>query len=154
MKATSKATEPVVSITRDYDAPRELVFAAWSDPAHLNRWFAPNGCTVECQLDFRVGGAIKTLIRHPQFGACECQGAYLEIVKPERIVYSLLSPEHCLKDGWPSETIVTVTLTEARGKTTLTLQQTVPLELAKRTGAYPSWLEMLDRLVAELKLMA
>ena len=51
---------------------------------------------------------------------------------------------------WPKETIVKVTLSEHQGRTRLTLHQTVSESLAKRTGAYPSWLDMLERLGALL----
>lgn len=53
---------------------------------------------------------------------------------------------------WPAETVVTVTFTEQHGKTSLTLHQTVDKSLAKRTGAYPSWLNMLDNLANLLAL--
>lgn len=153
------AESPVaeVLIRREFGAPRRLVFEAWSDPAHLAAWFAPRGCTLEIRaLDFREGGRFHTCIRNPDFGDCWCIGTYLEVVRPEKIVFTMATAD---EDGtiiepaaaghdvqWPRETIVTVTFAEQQGKTLLTLHQTVSEALARKTGAYPSWLEMLDRL--------
>ena len=148
-----------VEITRVFDAPRELVFRAWTTAELLTRWHAPQGCTLQVlSLDFRPGGELLTCISNPSFGDCRCKGIYLEIIEPERIVYrSMLvdangSPVDSVAVGhdpeWPAETIVTVTFTDEGGKTRLTLRQNVSEALAKRTGAHPSWLQMLDRLAA------
>ena len=150
-----------VLITREFDAPRELVFQAWTDPAHLARWYAPNGCSIEFRkIDVRPGGEFHSCIRSPEGHECWCKGVYREVVVPERIVCTLvISDEHGnsvgpvdvgMDPGWPRETVLTVTLAEHQGGTRLTLRQTVLESLAKRTGAYPSWIEMLDRLAEEL----
>jgi uncharacterized protein YndB with AHSA1/START domain len=150
-----------VVITRDFDAPRELVFKAWSDPEHLMRWFAPKGCTTHfSKMDFRQGGVFHSCIRNPRVHDCWCKGVYREIVVPERIVYTLaVSDENGnlvepvdvgMDQDWPRETIVTVTFAEHEGRTKLTLHQTVLESVAKRTGAHPSWIEMLDRLAEDL----
>lgn len=160
-KAAPGATGREVLITRVFDAPRELVFQAWTDPGHLRRWFAPHGCTVEFPaLDLRPGGEFRSCLRTPDGQDCWCKGTYLEIVPPERISYSIaMADEHgnlvdsvdAGKDSdWPRETIVTVTFAEHGNRTELTLHQTVSEEVAKRTGAYPSWLQMLDRLAEDL----
>ena len=150
-----------VLITRVFDAPRELVFKAWTDPEHLVRWYAPRGCTIYFrELDIRPGGAFHSSIRTPDGHDCWCKGVYREIVAPERIVYTLavadaegnlVGPTDVGMDpDWPRETILTVTFAEHQGKTELTLHQTVAESLAKRTGAHPSWIEMLDRLAEML----
>jgi uncharacterized protein YndB with AHSA1/START domain len=150
-----------VLIARVFDAPRELVFQAWTDAEHLARWHAPQGCTIQFRkFDFRPGGEFISYLRTPTNYECLCKGVYREIVAPERIVYSIA---FCDDDGnfvepaakgmnpdWPRETVVTVTFTEHEGKTTLTLHQSVSESLAKRTGAHPSWIQMLDRLEDEL----
>ena len=154
------ATDRFVSITRVYDAPRELVFKAWTEPERLVRWYAPRGCTtLDCRVDLRVGGAFHYGIRNPEFGDCRCRGVYLEIVEPERIVFELgfdeeaggpAVPPHIEAEAdWPRKTVVTVEFAERDGKTVLTLHQTVRESIARRTGALPSWYQMLDRL-AEL----
>jgi uncharacterized protein YndB with AHSA1/START domain len=151
----------MVFLTREYDAPREMVFRAWTDPEQLKQWHAPRGCTIEYRtLDLREGGEFHSCIRTPDGHDCWCKGVYREIVENERIVYSmavadanghLVTPSDAGMDrDWPAETIVTVTFAEVGGKTRLTLQQTVSESLAKRTGAHPSWLQMFDRLEEEL----
>jgi len=150
-----------VSITRVFDAPRELVFQAWTDPAMLARWFAPHGCSIEfAQAEPRPGGRFHSCIRTPDGQECWCKGDYLEVTPPERLIFTMivsnaqgesLSPLEAGMDAdWPQETRLTVTFVEQDGRTTLTLQQTVSEALAKRTGAHPSWLQMLDRLAESL----
>lgn len=159
--STSKSTEEEVHITRIFDAPRELVFNAWADPRQLEHWFAPRGCTIEINaFDFRPGGSFQTSLRTPESYTCLCGGRYLEIVAPERIVYTLffsdrngnlVEPADAGADkDWPRETIVRVTFEEIEKGTLLTLHQTVSESVARRTGAYPSWLDMLDRLDEQL----
>ena len=158
---TIAATDKQVVITRVFDAPRELVFRAWANPDHLMRWFAPRGCTLHIsKMDFRPGGSLLTCISNPKFGDCWCKSVYHEIIVPERIVCTMaiidaegnsIEPAAVGHDPeWPRETTLTVTFAEDHGKTKLTLNQTVSESLAKRTGAYPSWIQMLDRLAEEL----
>jgi uncharacterized protein YndB with AHSA1/START domain len=135
MPARSADDARTVRIERMLDAPRELVFDAWTRPEQLLQWYAPRGCT---------------------FGDCWCVGIYREVVRPERIVYTLatadsagnqIEPAQAGHDPrWPRETLVIVTLAEVRGRTRLTLEQNALESLAKETGAHPSWLQMLDRL--------
>lgn len=150
-----------VFISRIIGAPRELVFQAWTDPEHLKRWFAPRGCTIHFSaIDVREGGEFLSCIKNPRFKDCWCKGTYLEIIPPEKIVYNLavsdeqgnlITPEEAGMDPeWPGETTVTVTFTELQGKTKLTLHQTVSETVAKRTGAHPSWIQMLDILEEHL----
>jgi uncharacterized protein YndB with AHSA1/START domain len=149
-------------IERVFDAPRELVFEAWTTPELLLAWFAPRGCTIRfASIDVRPGGRFHSCIHNPAFGECWCVGEYLEVVRPQRIVYSSALAD---RDGnridaaqaghhadWPRETIVRVTFEEEGGRTRLQLRQNASLALAKQTGAYPSWLEMLDALERELR---
>jgi uncharacterized protein YndB with AHSA1/START domain len=156
-------SEPEVLITRVFAAPRELVFQAWTDPEHLMHWYAPRGCAIHFRtLDLRPGGRFHSCIRTPDGHDCWCTGVYREIAAPERIVYTLAladengnpaAADQAGKDpDWPQETVVTVTFTALGDKTTeLILHQTVSEALAKRTGAHPSWLDMLDRLAEELE---
>jgi uncharacterized protein YndB with AHSA1/START domain len=146
-----------ILIERVFDAPRDLVFEAWTNPKYLVAWFAPRGCTIEfARIDVRPGGRFHSRIHNPAFGDCWCVGEYLEIVRPERIVYSIAIADRegrridAARAGhhpdWPAETIVSVTLEDGHGRTRLTLRQNASLALAKQTGAYPSWLQMLDGL--------
>jgi len=150
-----------IRIERVFAAPRALVFDAWTKPELLLQWYAPHGCTIHyAAIDVRPGGRFHSCIHNPSFGDCWCVGVYREIVRPERIVYTLatadsegneIEPAQAGHDPrWPRETLVIVTLEEVRGGTKLTLDQNVNEALAKHTGAHPSWLQMLDRLQALL----
>ena len=147
-----------VLITRIINAPRELVYNAWTKPEHLMQWYAPTGCTIRfALLDIKQGGKYLSCITIPDGKECWCVGEYLEIIPNEKIVQTM-----AVSDGkgkrisaidagmdmdWPDETVVTVTFEDtADGKTKLTLHQTVNEDLAKRTGAHPSWLIMFDRM--------
>jgi uncharacterized protein YndB with AHSA1/START domain len=152
----SSAPDRTVVISRVFDAPRELVFEAWTKPEYLLRWFAPHGCSFHIErIDVRPGGGFHSCIRDGSF-ECWCVGVYEEIVRPERLVYTLaiadrdgnkVAPATVGHDArWPPETRLDVTFEELDGKTRLTLRQNVLESLAKQTGAYPSWLEMLERL--------
>jgi len=155
------AAEPMVHITRWFEAPRDRVFAAWADRASLERWYAPKGCQVRFErFEFKTGGAFHSCIVIPGGHKCWCVGEFEEVTAPERIVYTMAvsnaegerlnASDVGMDPSWPAETRLTVTFQEVNGRTLLTLDQTVSEELAKRTGAHPSWLQMLDNLAGEL----
>jgi uncharacterized protein YndB with AHSA1/START domain len=167
MAGQTKVVERVLPsdlvITRTFDATREQVFDMWTNRERLEHWYAPSGCTISFpKLDVRQGGQFHSCIRTPDGHDCWCVGVYQDIVWPERLVFTLASadalgnrvaPEDAgMHPDWPAEMIVTVTFTEQNGKTVMTLHQTVPEALAKATGAYPSWISMLDRLETEIAL--
>lgn len=154
-------SESPVRIEEAFDAPRERVFDAWVRPDLLTQWYAPRGCTLHIEhIDVRTGGRYHMCVRNPEFGDCWTIGTYIEVTRPERLVFTAViadavgSPATPGSQGhdptWPSETVVRVTFTERGGRTVVTLEQDVPEALAKRTGAYPSWLEMLNRLSRHL----
>jgi uncharacterized protein YndB with AHSA1/START domain len=147
-----------IRIERVFDAPRELVFEAWTRAEYLGRWFAPHGCTIRfLELDVRPGGRFHSCTQSSTF-ECWCVGVYREVVRPERLVYTLSTADSAGNEiepaaaghdpRWPRTAIVTVTFADVRGSTLVTLEHNVSETLAKHTGAYPSWLEMLDRLAA------
>jgi uncharacterized protein YndB with AHSA1/START domain len=155
--ASARDAQPLLSIEQTFAADRERVFDAWIRPDLLEQWFAPTGCTLRiARHDVRPGGSFHWCIRHPEFGDCWSIGTYLEVVRPERLKYtwtiadatgSPVSPEsQGHEPSWPRDTMVTVTFTERAGQTHVALEQTVSESLARRTGAYPSWLQMFDRL--------
>ena len=159
---TTLAPERQVLITRVIRAPRERVFAAWTEGEALARWYAPHGCRVEFRyLDARTGGRYHSCIHTPDGHACWCVGEYLAVEAPSRIVQTMavgnaqgemISPQEAGMDPeWPAVTELTVTFEEHPEGTLLTLRQTVGEALAMKTGAHPSWLQMLDRLEELLK---
>src|SRR5688500_9659115 len=150
-----------VLITREYNAPRELVFEAWTDPKHLEHWYAPEGCAIMIsKFDFRSGGEFLHCIHNEMVKDCWCLGTFLEITEPEKIVYELIiadkdgKPANAVAVGmdpeWPARTTVTVFFEAIGNKTRITLHHAVSSPLAKKTGAYPSWLSMLNKLEMRL----
>lgn len=146
-----------VLISRMLDAPRELVFRAWTQPEMLQNWYAPHGCTLELFLmDVRPGGRFHHCIHHPKHGACWIAGTFLKVTPPECLIYShtfsdetgrRLTPVQAGREpDWPEEVVTTVTFDDLGKRTKITIHQTVSEAFAKRTGAHPSWLQMLDRL--------
>jgi uncharacterized protein YndB with AHSA1/START domain len=162
--AGKKFDTPFVRIQQTFDAPRDLVFDAWVQRDLLEQWFAPDGCTLHIAcLDVREGGGYHWCVRNPSLGECWTIGSYLEVVRPERLVFTATiadadgTPRTPASQGhdpaWPQDTTVRVTFTERRGQTVVTLEQNVSESLAKRTGAHPSWLQMLDRLRRQLEVV-
>jgi len=104
-----------ILMTRVFEAPRALVFQAHSEPEHVRQWWGPRGATViHCELDFRVGGRWRFVLRN-QHGAEEAfRGEFREIIVPERITWTF---EY---EGLPGHiSVETMYFTEANGKTTL-----------------------------------
>lgn len=146
-----------VFITYTFDAPRELVFEAWTDPEQLNNWYAPDGCTIEFRsIDVKEGGTFHFCIHDPVHGECWIKGVYKEILFPEKLVFSMIltneegisvnAVEAGKNEGWPNETVTTVIFTSIGNQTQLSLHQTVLEEEAKKTGAYQSWIKMFNKL--------
>lgn len=146
-----------VFIEETFNASVERVFDAWTDPEKLMKWFAPNGCTVSFKkLEAKPGGVFHSCISNSDYGDCWCIGEYKEVIPNKKLVFSmnnadengnLIDPKSIGMDkDWPGITLVTVTFEDSNGKTKLTLHQTVDMDLAKKTGAYPSWLQMLDNM--------
>ena len=149
-----------IVITRVFDAPRELVFRAFTDAEHLKRWFSPKTFTTAfAEADARPGGIFRYCMRAPdgkEFWGC---GAYRELVEPERIVYvdSFTDPDGNVVDATyygmgadhPVESLVTITFEEQDGGTKVTLRHALGIHVPERTGAIQGWTEMLEKL-AEL----
>ena len=133
-----------VRIERVFDAPRDLVWRAWTEPEQFMRWYGPTGMTTyRCDFDLRVGGRRDIGMRSPDGQEYGTTGVYLEVEPPERFV-ATESPEGA--DGSP-ETIVTVTLEAlADGRTKLTLTQAGLPSEEWAAGAGRGWNQALDKL--------
>jgi len=106
-------TDREVVLTRAFDAPRTLVFEALTTPKLLARWYGPVDWTLDvCDIDLRVGGAWRFVVKRPDGKAIGQRGVYREIVADERLVYS-----ESWEDWDAGETLVTTTLTERNGIT-------------------------------------
>ena len=115
---TAKVTLPTddqILITREFDAPRELVYTAWTTPELVRRWWHANrGEMTTCEIDLRVGGGWRYAMVTPDGFEVGFHGEYREIVPNERLV----STE--VYEGMPDgEAVDTLTLTEVDGRTTV-----------------------------------
>ena len=141
-------------ITRLIDAPRALVFQAWTDPQHLARWWGPKGFTNPiCELDLRPGGALHIVMRAPDGTDYPMTGVFREIVPPERLAFAFNAIDaqgNILLDG-----LTTVSFAEQDGKTRLTLQTravaVVGYAAAYLEGMEAGWAQSLERLEALVK---
>ena len=144
--AATQVAQHELLITRIFDAPRELVFQAWTKPEHQARWMGPKDFTVpSCKMDFRIGGAYRTCIISPDGSEYWMRGIYREIVEPERIVFTFSWEEEGERG---METLVTLIFTEHEGKTKLKFRQTPFQSIAERDSHSEGWNECFDRLAA------
>jgi uncharacterized protein YndB with AHSA1/START domain len=142
MDAVTAERELVV--TRLFDAPRPLVFKAWTQPEHAARWWGPQGfTTISCEMDVRPGGAWRRRMRSPDGIEHRKRGVYREIVEPERLVFTYASEE--LDGTVGPETLVTVTFAERGGKTRLTLRQAGFETATECTSHRGGWTSSLER---------
>jgi uncharacterized protein YndB with AHSA1/START domain len=146
--SSGAATEPaerVLVVKRTFDAPRDLVFRAWTDPQHLVHWFGPRGFTLpSCTLDLRPNGAWRSCMLSPEGREHWVRGIFREIVEPERLVFTWA---HENADGTPGhETLVMVTFDEQGGRTKLTLRQAVFESVEERDSHRGGWTSSLERL--------
>ncbi len=142
-----------LTLTRIVDAPRELVFAAFTDPAQLAQWWGPHGFTNPvCEIDPRVGGKLRIDMRGP-VGTIhdiiyKLTGTIREITPPERLVFTVALHE---ADGSIRlENLTSISLTEHAGTTTITLHVNVIHATAAAeqnlAGMETGWGQSLDRL--------
>ena len=119
-KSTLEVTFPSdreIAMTRVFDAPRKAVFDALTKPELLTRWFGPQGWSLTaCDVDLRVGGAWRFVMRRTDGTDFVMHGVYREIAAPERLVYT----ESYDGDDFFGELLVTVDLVEEGDRTTLT----------------------------------
>ncbi|WP_164735253.1 SRPBCC family protein [Pseudoflavitalea rhizosphaerae] len=148
------AKENELEIVRILDAPRELVYRLWTTAEHLEKWNAPQGCSIHySKIDVRPGGEFLSVVKNPAYPDCWVKGVYLELQSPERIAYTMEMsdeqgninlPQYQNAD-WPASTIVTLRFEELpENRTRLTLRQSVSEAAAMRKGAYQGWLSSFD----------
>ena len=149
---TAPYGERTITLTRVFDAPRELVWRAWTDPKHLGRWFGPRGFTSSVpELDVRVGGALRIVMHGPDGNDYPMKGVFSSVKPPERLVFSNIAVD---KDGnHLLEGETTVVLEAQAEKTKLTLHSyakgLVPFAPAMLDGMEAGWSQSLDKM-AEL----
>jgi uncharacterized protein YndB with AHSA1/START domain len=139
--ARLKVTTPSdreIAMARTFNAPRELVFKAWTTPDLLKRWlYGPEDWRLmDCEIDLKVGGAIRWVWRHQDGESMGLRGVYREIIPPDKLVFTEI-----FDDNWTGgETLVTITFVESGGKTTVT-QSILYVSKAARDGALKSGME-------------
>jgi uncharacterized protein YndB with AHSA1/START domain len=154
-------TDRGFTLTRTLEAPRELVFQAWTDPEHMQWYFNPAMHTDEpISVDLRVGGQWRVMMVINEKLDYFTGGVYLELVPPERIVFAWGAT-----DGWPKVDtdrlhdgpIATITLAEAGEQTEMSFHLGFPddwsdeqVREAVASGMRDGWGDTIDRLVAEL----
>lgn len=153
MNRRSEMNQRTVELTRLIDAPRERVFAAWTQAKHFEHWFGPKGFTLHsCEADPRPGGIFRLCMRAPWGEEYWVRGSYLEVVAPERLVITCTADDE--KGIARLEEIIKVTFTERAGKTTLKVHAVASGPSDKAAGMLKGmqqgWAETVDRLGAHL----
>lgn len=148
-------------ITRTFEAPRELVWRAWTDPEYFKRWWGPRDYTCPfCEMDLRQGGKYLYCMRSPQGADYWGTGVFREVVPLERIVFTdsfadeqgnvVPAAHYGMSPDFPLEMLVTVTFEDLQGKTKLTLRHSgLPIG-PDFNGTQQGWNESLDKLAVHL----
>lgn len=148
MVENASAARPDMTIVRVFDAPRRLVWKAWTNPQHLARWFGPKGFTNPvCEVDARPGGVLRITMQSPDGTLYPMEAVFDEVIEPERLVWTT-SVEH---EGNVSFDIRQVTtFAERGGKTEVTTQafvlRSTPEAADALGGMEQGWTQSLDKL--------
>jgi uncharacterized protein YndB with AHSA1/START domain len=149
MKRTS---DRETTVTRSFNAPAHIVFAAWTNPEHFKRWWTPKSYNMtihSCEIDARTGGGYKLMISHPDYAPEPMPffGKYLEVTPPHRLVWTN-------EEGGEPGPITTVTFEEKGGRTLLVMRDLYPskeaLDTAMESGNTGGFEETFDQLAAFL----
>jgi uncharacterized protein YndB with AHSA1/START domain len=159
---SNEKSEGEIIITRIFDAPRELVWKAWTEPEHIKHWWGPKDYTAPyCSIDFRVGGVYLFCMRSPEGRDFWSTGIFREIVSLERIVCT-----HCFADekgnivpashygmsmDFPLEMLWTITFQENNGETRFSLRYSGTPSGNINDMANKGWNQSLDKFADTLK---
>ena len=156
-----QARKPELVITRIFDAPRELVWQAWTDPTQLVKWWGPKNFTAPAaKIDLRVGGKYLNCMRSPEGQDYWTTGIYREVVPLERLVYTdsfadadgnvVPASHYGMGEDFPLEMQVTIIFEDVDGKTKMTLKHVgLPENMSDMTNT--GWNESFDKLAESLK---
>ena len=157
LKVEARGDREIV-MTWVFDAPRHMVFDAWTKPELLMRWFGgPREWKLTtCEIDLRVGGTLHGCMRSPEGEDYWFKGIFHEITPPERLVYTdsfadaegnAVSPAEYGMPDWPMESTVTLTFeAEGEGKTRFTLRHAGLPEGTGSDMTEAGWSQSFDRL--------
>ena len=160
-EATQRSARSELVITRVFDAPRELVWKAWTEPEHFRRWWGPKDYICPfCEMDFRVGGKYLNCMRSSEGREVWSTGVFREIAPMERIVFTdcfadengnvVPATHYGLGPDFPLEMLVSVTLEEQDGKTKMTLKHIGLPSTPEGEGAEQGWNQSFDKLAESL----
>jgi uncharacterized protein YndB with AHSA1/START domain len=143
-------TEPsghVVRIARTFAASAEEVFDAWTSPEVMRRWLhcAPDWGTPEAEVDLRVGGTVRVVMRRPNGTEVEAQGEYAIIDRPNRLVMTW-----SFDDDPSNEQLIELSFSESEGSTTVLLVNSRISTDGLRDAQHVGWHGCLDELEREL----
>jgi uncharacterized protein YndB with AHSA1/START domain len=147
---TKVETKQEVNISRILNAPRELVWKAWTETKLMEQWWGPRGFTSSgAKMDVRPGGVFEICMDHPQFPNHWSKGVFTEVIKPSKLVFT---SKAFIDDSGEAklETINTIILEEQNGKTKFSLHAVVlkaapGMEFALN-GMNQGWNETIDKL--------
>lgn len=153
-KTQSNTSDREIVITRILDAPRELVYEAWTNPKHIAQWWGPNGFTNTIhEMNVKVGGVWRFIMHGPDGTDYPNKVVFEEVIKAKRLVYTHGSDD----DNDPNAFHVTVTFEDEGKKTKLTMRSVFGsaaiLEEMKKFGAVEGGNQTLNRLEAHLRTM-
>ncbi|RXK56902.1 SRPBCC domain-containing protein [Oleiharenicola lentus] len=161
-------TKPFV-ISREFAAPRDLVWRVWTEPEHFSQWFGPKGFKIKlARFDLQPGGMTHYSMVMPEGKVLWGRAVYREIAAPAKLVWlnsfsdeaGGIAPHPLTKDPWPLQMLTTIVFTEQAGKTTVTIHW-VPFDStaaeratfeAGRGSMAMGWTGTLDQLTAYLSL--
>jgi uncharacterized protein YndB with AHSA1/START domain len=158
---TTAISDGTLIIERIFDAPRELVWKAWTEPERMMRWWGPKDYTSPvCKIDFRVGGSFLNCMRSSDGQDIWATGVYREIVEPERIVCTdsfadengnvVPATHYGMPESIALEMLISVTFEDVDGKTKMTLRHDGLPVGEMIDGAGQGWNESFDKLDAHL----
>jgi uncharacterized protein YndB with AHSA1/START domain len=146
MTTAQKDTGLELVMTRVFDAPRDLVWAAWTEPEHAKHWWGPEGFTLPfLEIDMKPQGKWRACMRGPDGKDYWQHGVTLEFVPPKRLVYTFIwdsDPSH--------EMLVTVEFADRGEQTEMTFRQRPFKSVEERDGHQGGWSQSFDRLAAYL----
>ena len=143
--ATEKASDRELVIDRVFNAPRDLVWKAWTEPDRIRQWLAPRGFTIGvAEGDVTPGGRWRQSMTAPDGRELWLGGVYREVSPPERLVFTHVWDD---KDGNPGpETVVSITFVDRGNKTEMHFRQGEFASIDARNGHDHGWGECMDKL--------
>jgi uncharacterized protein YndB with AHSA1/START domain len=152
----SKSTQKEVNITRLIDAPREIVFRAWTDTKHMAQWWGPEGFSNPvCEMDVKPGGAILIHMKGPDGTIYPMSGKFREVSEPGKLIFSSTLLDEA---GTPMfEVLNTITFSAKGGQTELKVHAVVTSETEAAApylqGMDEGWKQTLDRMANHAERM-